>query len=142
MIVYFFIISGIYLYYQYGYSFAKGMSIYISENNRRNSINREDTWKVMLHETEELFEAMANLDFVGVILEFGDVCNCVMKHIMITYFPECVASYILVWLLFFPFILPTSIKVGHRYNTYKCIRNHQNIGNLNHNCNYKNKRLF
>ena len=129
------------LYWFYGISFAKGITNYIRLNNCEsyNGVKNskvEDTWQTVINEWIELKEAMIKLNPWEVILEGGDVLLALIKYNIIKFLPQVIYCNIWCWLLVFPLALPTTIKLGYRYEIYGCIRNHQNSFNRNHRCSY------
>lgn len=142
--------SLLYSYYRYGIDYSKGMAEYASYNNRirdktgpttndGNCYVTENTWDSVINESKELWEALCQASAKDIILESSDVIHSLIKHLIITYVPSKIFCHWLCWFPIFILILPCSIKVAYRYQTYGCIRNHQNKNNCNHVCNYKNK---
>jgi len=85
---------------------------------------------------EELF------DVVHVFLKYGLV-ECMLRASHHKYSMDQDIHY-LAPVLYFSFIimffltLPTSLKLAGRYKKHQCIRNHRNLNNLNHLCEYIN----
>lgn len=120
------------IYYFFGWSYSKGMSEYVRLNNNH-SYECENTWKSVSSEYEELIEAIKAKNLWEIFMEFFDVVHVTIKSIIVTFTPRMFYYNRLLWIVMFPLLLPATIKLGHRYNKYKCIRNHSR-NNKDHNC--------
>ena len=121
----------IFFYYWYGIPYAVGSAEYARLNNKEN----EDCWASVKDESKEFLQAIKEIKFIDIFLEFFDVVHAIIKYLIVKYLPENFYYHWVCWMLVFPFVLPASIKLGNRYNMYKCIRNHERP-NLNHKCIY------
>ena len=127
----------LYLYLQYGLDYAVGSAEYTLLNNTVASGQyKEVTWNNLCNEVKELRDALRAWSIVDIVLELGDVVHSIIKYSLIKYVPEWMYCSVLCWLLVFPFALSATIKCGIRYRQHKCIRNHRNKNNCNHQCNY------
>ncbi|XWV25541.1 putative ORFan [Tupanvirus deep ocean] len=128
----FLLIVIILLYYFYGWSYSKGAAEYARANNNGSS-ESEDCWQSVCDEYEELKYAVHTLNYWEIFMEFFDVLHASIKFVLVSFFPRIFYFHWLSWAIIFPFVLPASIKLGARYNKYKCIRNHARK-NRNHKC--------
>ncbi len=125
-----------YLYIKYGYYYAKGSSEYARFNNTKGGCEYGIFHKSISNEFNEFLDAFTSYDLLGVIAEFCDVIHSIIKHYILIIFSEKIYCSTLLWSFVFFLILPCTIKLGIRYKKYKCIRNHYNVHNIHHKCNY------
>jgi hypothetical protein len=121
-----------FLYYFVGWPYALGMSEYVSLNNN-GSIQSENTWISIRNEYREFLDAIRARDYTGAFMEFFDILHATTKSLIVTFTAKIIYYHWLCWILLFPLLLPATIKLGYRYNKYKCIRNHSRI-NKDHVC--------
>lgn len=124
----------LFYYYWYGVSYAVGSAEYAKENNNR-SKEAENCWASVKDEFVELIQAIKEVKFIDIFLEFFDVVHAIMKYLIVNFLPQSVYYHWLCWMVVFPFVFPASVKLGNRYNKYKCIRNHSRP-NRNHICSF------
>ena len=120
------------LYYFYGWPYAKGMTEYVRLNNN-GLIGCENTWHCIRDEYRELVDAIQSRKFLEAFFELFDVLHGTTKSFIVTLLPRKIYYHWLCWIIVFPFLMPATIKLGYRYNKYKCIRNHSR-SNRNHKC--------
>ncbi len=120
------------LYYLFGWSYSKGMSEYVKLNNN-GSADCENMWQSIRDECHEFVEAIKTRNLSGIFMELFDILHVTTKSLIVTLMPKIIYYNKLCWIILFPFLLPATIKLGYRYNKYKCIRNHSRI-NKDHNC--------
>jgi hypothetical protein len=134
---------GIYIFYQYGGNYIKGMSEYAKFNNvpqyDKNSWKQENFILSIRNEFFELIDAITKFDLFEIILEFFDLLHSIIKMMIITILPKYIYCSIFIWIPIFFLVLPVGIKLSNRYKNYQCIRNHKNKNNCFHNCNYNGK---
>jgi adenylate kinase family enzyme len=133
------------------YYSAIGLAEYAKYNNTKPSLNNyytnpEKTWDSVDDEYNELLESINSFKLFNIytwfdiIMEFGDVCNALMKHYIILYLPAWFYTQPYIWVLTSLLVFPVSFKLGCRYITHSCIRNHKTSREgkaKNHICNHR-----
>lgn len=120
----------LFLYYWYGLSYSKGCAKYVKTNYGK--LNK--TFLILLkNEIKEFIHAAKHLLPLILFLKFFDIMHIIVNIIFVNILPRFLYCNRLYWLLFFPFFLPTSIKLAHRYNTYGCVRLHP-ANTIDHSC--------
>lgn len=118
-------------------AYAKGMSEYAKLNNTGDRETEENRiWNSVMDEVNEFIVEYNNKHIIKCLLEFGDVIHTLIKYITVCYLPMETMKKTYFWFLIFWFFQPNSFKHEKRYFMNGCIRNHSNINNRNHICNY------
>lgn len=125
------------LFAKYGYNYCKGITEYIYFNNRPHDKEKENSLDTIIDELIELCEAIYQFDIIEIILELSDVIHAIIKYIFINYLPINIFCCWICWIPVFFLVLPCTIKLGNRFKNNQCIRNHNNLNNCNHKCNYE-----
>lgn len=124
----------IYLTYRYSTDYAEGMARYAKYNNVYPY--RERTIDSIYNEWAELMEAIRSRSPINILFESFDVFHSLIKHLIISLLPVSIYIKPHIWYFIFPLVLPCGIKLSLRQKRYGCIRNHRNISNRDHRCNY------
>jgi hypothetical protein len=103
------------LFYIFGLDFAYGMVAYLSENNEPELIDKQ---------IDGLFDAILKKELLNIIIKFSDSMLALIIFGTIQ-LPKVVYMNAFYWLLIFPFVIPSAIKLGSRYYDNGCIRNHK-----------------
>lgn len=127
---------------------AIGLAEYAKYNNTEPSFENhytepENTWDSVEDEYQELLEAINEWKIWDSIMEFYDVLNALMKHYIITYLPVCIYTQPYIWFLTSLIVFPVGFKLGCRYISYGCIRNHKTTRDgkaKNHTCQHSNSK--
>lgn len=87
-------------------------------------------------ELNELVEAMDRKQAFDVVLEAFDVGQLLIKYAIACHSLLLLENEV-VWMVVFPIVFPTGIKLGWRYAIHRCVRNHKNVNNLSHWCAFR-----
>ena len=121
-------------------AYATGMVIHCKYNNiQRISgfFSRENTLNCVINKCKNFANILKNFQLHEIILASYDVLHAVLKMLIVNILPERIYCNKIIWMFIFFLLFPTCNKLGLRYKNFGCIKNHKNLNNLNHNCNYK-----
>jgi hypothetical protein len=92
-----------------------------------------DCWNSVVDEAQELREAFKSLSVRNSLMEFFDLVHAIIEFLAVKYLPKQIFMNYGFWLVVFPLIIPCALKMGRRYLSNGCIRNHQRA-NPSHKC--------
>lgn len=116
------------------YYYSKGIAEYVKYNNNVSYLSNIKKFKLaFIIGCSKSYESLIRCDIKKLVLILYDVFHLILKYIIILSTPKFFRQYFLIWIFIYPFILPTSMKLGKYYKLGGCIRNHKNL-KLDHKC--------